>query len=356
MSFGIRFTPDDGGKPVVLDGARYVSNLGTVTMSTKTRQISIKQPPTGSTTMIIPRNIIYLGFTDNVGIPETGYIKSYSISGNHFNYDFYASTSYSLPDFSGNIGVADIFSVSGIETNNSYGVRVINGSDFMAINDKSYLGFVTYRGVISINGRWSIPKSILDLGNYVVFCHWNDSGTPLYLNRDNNSIECYGGFRSANGSSVSGTVNNVYIVILSCGFSPGLPNSKKGLVIRNSAGEITYSSKYAPVKWSGAYYNMPGFERYDSTGGGYEQWVSPSGNVSLPMLPLCSIGFQRGDSTRQGRTWNFSPVLYSGFKMSGNRVTSYRARTADSSAPIGLYPSYFEVSCRIPCIDAIDYF
>lgn len=311
--------------------------------------------------LVVPRSLVAIGWENLDQIPQCAYIESYSVIGSTFSYQYKRYEPPSLyPAYSGNIGVADVFSVSGAEPQSGYGIRIRNGSNFMSISDKSYLGFVTWRGVVSINGTWSIPQSVLSLGNYVVFCRWNNATIPLFLNRDAARIECYSGFASADGSGIAGSVSDVQVVIVSCGFSPALPDSRYGLVIRNSLGVITFTSKFAPVKWSGAYYRFDGYEIEGSTNGNgsgeVNRWRDPFGSVSRPMIPLCSIGFQRGDFLRRGSSINYTKVLYSGMKMSGNSVTSSRAMTSGKDAALGYFPDAFESSCTLPCLDAADYF
>lgn len=93
---------------------------------------------------------------------------------------------------------------------------------------------------------------------------------PLYIDRGTNSIKSYNAFGSTEGSKEGGTVNSVQVVVVSCGFSPSLPVSGYGMVIRNASNQVTYSSKYPPVMWTDAYYDIGGYENFDGSTGEFQ--------------------------------------------------------------------------------------
>lgn len=360
--YGARITPDDGGRPLILDAfTRFLSNLATgVSLKGNVTTNQVKAPTSGAMPLIIPRKLvtIYPGestpnmyWIESIGLNANGVLTHVPKGGSNLPVDRQPAE----------VGNVDVFSVDGGGSpQGSYGVRITSGSNFMEINDTSYLGFVTYRTTVNINGAWDIPPAIVARGPYVVYARWDNTTTPLFLNRDNNRIECYTAFSNAAGSSIGGTVNNVKIVIISCAFVPDLPSSGWGMVIRNAQNVVTFSSKYPPVIWRGGYFNFQFYRNFDTSGGEVLQWTgvtSPPGiNISQPMIPLCSIGVQRGDYSRSGGTWTYRPVLYSGFKMTGNQVSSARAKSAGTDAPVTLNVKAMQVGCSIPCIDAADYF
>ncbi|MBE5251831.1 DUF6453 family protein [Mixta mediterraneensis] len=357
-TFGIRITPDDGGKPLILDGSmRYASFLGSAALPAAARSVNLKQMPSNSMPIIVPRNLVNLYETGNPSSPTNIYYgRSLSYSGNTLTYDVGNNTN-GAATANNYAGTVDVFSVAyAASPGEVYGVRITNGANFMEITDTSYLGFVTYRSTISINGAWTIPSDIVALGNYIVFARWSDANTPLFLDRDTNTIRTYNAFSSTNGSEQGGSVSNIQIVVVSCGFTPALPVSGYGMVIRNAANQVTYSSRYPPVMWPDAYYDIPGYENYDDSTGEVLSWANPTGSVSQPMIPLCSLGMQRGDYTRESNGWQYRICLQSGMKMSGNSVSSARARSAGSEILVGTAPKAVQASCRLPCIDASYYF
>lgn len=352
MTYGVRITPDDNGKSIILDGgARYISYLASVSMNGIDRSRAVKTMPSGATALIVPRRLVSI-FPSTTQVPQFYYITGMSLSGGTFAY----SVNSGAENVVNEIGYCDVFSVAGAAAPGGYGIRIVNGANFLEVSDTSYLGYVTWRGTVDINTYWQIPDAVLSLGTYVVFARWNNTDTPLYLNRDNNRIECYNAFASASGSAVGGSISGVQICIVSCGFSPALPASGYGLVIRNASGVITYSSRYPPVMWRDCGYNFSGYSNFDTSTGEVLSWTNPTGNVSLPMIPLCSIGLQRGDFGRNASSYSFRQVLYSGFKMSGNSVSSARAKAAGSDAPVSMFVKAMQVPCYLPCLDAADYF
>jgi len=128
------------------------------------------------------------------------------------------------------------------------------------------------------------------------------------------------------------------------------------MVIRNASNQITYSSKYPPVMWPDAYYDMGAYENYDDSTGEVLSWVSPTGSVSQPMVPLCSLGVQRGDYSRSTNIYTFRKCLESGMKMNGNAISSARARSTGREVALYQYPKAVQASCQLPCIDASYYF
>lgn len=358
--YGLRITPDDNKKSLVLDsGTRFISSLASaLSLNGVTKANQVKTPPAGSTPLIIPRKLVsvYQSTTQN---PNMYYVTGMSLNASGVLTHSVDGTN-GAQNVVAEIGNVDVFSVAGGRNSGGYGLRISGAADFMEITDTSYLGFVTYRDTVNIVNAWAIPADVLAKGPYVVYARWANTSTPLFLNRGNNRIECYSGFGSADGSVVGGTVNNVQIVIVSCAFVPDLPASGWGLVIRNAQGVNTFSSKYPPVMWRGAAFNFPFYSNLNTGTGETLQWVgvtTPAGvGISAPMIPLCSIGFQRGDFSRTTTTWTYRPVLYSGFKMNGNSVSFARARSAQTDAPITLFPTALQASCSLPSIDAADYF
>lgn len=357
--YGVRITPDDGGKQIILDASmRYASYLGSASMMANAGGSGgFKQQPANSRALIVPRNLARVYQGTNPAGPPMAYIRSMSFDGTSLIYNArYINPNGNTPA-AVEAGYADVFSVSyAANPAVQYGVRITNGSNFMEIGDVSYLGFVTYRAIINISGEWYIPSDVLNLGSYIVFARWSNTDTPLFLDRAGNAIRTYTAFGSIDGSAQGGTVNNVQIVIVSCGFTPSLPVSGFGMVIRNSSNQVTYSSRYPPVMWPDAYYDMGGYENYDDSTGEILSWVNPTGSVSQPMVPLCSLGVQRGDYSRNNNIYSFRKCLESGMKMSGNAVTSARARSTGREVAVYQYPKAIQAACQLPCIDASYYF
>ncbi|WP_324029455.1 hypothetical protein GC087_01345 [Pantoea sp. JZ2] len=357
--FGLSVQPADGGKPILLTaGMRYASFLGGASLPANGSAVTMKPQPGNSKSLIVPRNLVRVYESGNPAGPVLACTTSLSYSGNTLSYRPKWITPGKNPPNASPAGYVDVFSVAYADrpTGGDFGILVSNGANFMKITDSSYLGFVTYRGVISVNGEWTIPSSVTALGNYIVFARWSNTDTPLYLDRDSNTIRTYTGFGSTAGSVQGGSVSNIQIVIVSCGFSPPLPASGFGIAIWNAAGQCVYSSALAPVMWSDAYYDFGSYENYDDTTGEVLSWVNPTGNVAQPMIPLCSLGIQRGDYSRNANNYSYRVCLESGFKMSGNAVSTARARSTGREVVLYQYPKAMQVACQLPCLDASHYF
>ncbi|MBA4822825.1 hypothetical protein H2241_17910 [Pantoea ananatis] len=355
--YGVRITPDDGGKSIILDGSmRYASYLGSASIAVNGGVSGgFKPQPTNSQALIVPRRLATVFQGSAASGPPMSFVNNIGFNGS--NLTFNIKTINGNTSSASEAAFVDVFSVAyASNPQTQYGVRITNGANFMEIGDATYSGYVTYRGVIDINGQWNVPQSVIDLGNYVIFARWSNTDIPLFMDRGTNSIRTYTSFGSGDGSVQGGFVGGVQIVIVSSGFIPALPASGYGMVIRNAAGQITYSSKYPPVMWPSAYYDFGGYENYDDSTGEVQAWINPTGSVSQPMIPLCSIGCQRGDFSRTSGNYTFRKCLLSGMKMNGNAVTTARAQSTFRDIALYQYPKAVQVACQLPCIDASYYF
>lgn len=358
-TFGVRITPDDGGKQIILDASmRYASYLGGVTMMANASSVGgLKAQPANSKALIVPRDLVRVYESANPAGPSSAYIKTMSLSGSTLNYTAGWKSPGSTTPSAVAAGFADVFTIAYASNPAAqYGARFLNGANFMEITDASYSGYVTYRAVVTISGAWTIPQNIVDMGNYIVFARWSNTDVPLFLDRAANTIRTYTGFGNTDGSVQGGSVSNVQIVIVSCGTAPALPVSGYGIAIRNAANQVVYSSKYPPVMWTDAYYDFQYYEDFGDSTGDSVRWINPTGNVSLPMIPLCSLGTQRGDYTRTSGTYSFRMVLYAGLKMNGNSVTTSRAKSTGIQGAVYMQPRAIQAACQLPCIDAAYYF
>lgn len=354
MPYGLNVTNDDG-RVMTLDGSmRFASYLGTAQTVSGGTVAGVTRPILpGATPLIVPREMVFVAAAGTGSGPGMALINNLSFSG--------STLSYSTKKFNNlgdgvPIGAVDVFSVQSAASAQGYGISIFNGSNFVDLNDTAYCGVVTYIDTVNINGWWPVPANIVALGNYVVFARWSNTDNPLFFDRANNGISVWSGFSSADGAVQQGVVNSVQIVIVSCGFSPAAPASGYGLTIRNAKGQITYSSKYAPVAWTDAYYGMPGYEEYSGSNGDVNKWTGPTGSVSLPMVPLCSLGFGRGDYSRnQQNIYYFHRALLTGLKMSGNQVTNSRCKPRGEIERY-ISPRACAAAVNLPCIDAAYYF
>lgn len=356
MSYGLLVYPDDGQKAIDISiSSRVLSYLGrydtvrdTLTTGDNVSwNVTLNTPGTGGTAVVIPNIGVFVQQLSNN--PRVDILRGITVSGSTMTVSGYLS----LGSGRFNVSVFEIPSAqSGVE---SYGIAMSDSANFMALTDVSRFGYVTYRGTIDVNGTWDIPTTVPNRDTCVVFARFNSTATPLWHDRDTNQLRTYTGFGSNNGSVVGGSITGIQIVIVSTGFVPENPSSGYGVVIRNASGVNTYSSKYPPVIWRGGYFGLP-FYIENSTGDASKiQWNAASGNVSLPMVPLGSYGFQCGDFSTTG-TFPQKVALYSGLLMSGNSISTYRAKPANGSIYYAQYPVRAQIGYNLPCIDAADYF
>lgn len=361
MAYGMAILPDDNGKVMdISTSSRVLSYLGRFSIrggASNGDNISISYPipnkVTGGVAVAIPNNACYIGGSQSASFVNV--LRGVNVSGTTLTAQVHQETpiAESSTPSTANISLFEIPNAnSGLE---AYGIAMYDSVNFLALTDVSQFGYVTYRATINVAGTWTIPDSVPNRDTCVVFARFNSGDTPLWHDRDTFQLRTYTGFGSNNGSVVGGSISNIQIVIVSVGFSPGLPNSGYGVVIRNASGVITYSSKYPPVIWRGGYFGFPYYLENDTGNAAKIQWIGASGNVSQPMVPLGSYGFQCGDFTSTG---NFPQkvALYSGLLMSGNSVSTYRAKPAGNSVYFRTSPCRAQMGYNLPCLDAADYF
>lgn len=343
MAYGLYVWPDDGGKFVdISSSARlpsFCQNLQLRSPDSSGGDINTPIPSLvpGSTPFVVPRQTLFVYDNYPSTVPITSGINSVRFNGT----TFIANAFGPRQSICGNIDIYQCLPPEAV--GGQYGIYMQDASNFTAITDTSKLGFVVWRGVINVSSTWTIPTDIPNRASAIVFARWNDTSHSLYFDRDNMRL---GSYNNINGS-LEGSINNVQVVIITSGFSPANPNNGFGVVIRNANGVNTYSSKYPPMIWRGGSWTP------NSVPGNY---TAPVGNVSQPMVALCSLGYQWGGSLGGAGGINWWVTTLCGLRMSGNSITAYGAyRTRDTVE--GYTSRYYIVTgISVPCIDAADYF
>jgi len=360
MANGLRIIPDDNGAAMVIDtSSRMLSSLGryflTGARTAGTNQSVTYTIPmmTGNTPVIIPNKACLIQPNDTTNIPIVNFVRGLSASGDKLTVRFYQESGYP-PTYIEQIADVNVFEITPAQPQ-SYGIAFYDSTNFLAITDQTRFGYVVYRATINVNQKYTLPSSIPNIENCVVFARWDNSDYSVWYDRANRQIVAYGAFGNVNGALPVGTITNMQIVIVATGFSPPKPASGYGLIIRNAQGVITFSSKYMPVIYKGGSYNFREYLELDTGNPAKEEYVSASGPALRPMVPLCSLGFQCGDYASQGEDGE-RPVLYSGFKMRNNQVTTYRAAPAFQNLAYRYTYVRAQAAFNLPILDAADYF
>lgn len=358
MAYGIIIRPDGWNRNLdittscrLLSPLGRISVLGSNTIGDVNIPLALPAGYSGGALMVIPSKAADITFNpESPSANLISCIRGASASGNTLN-------------LAARIGRrinerAPVFDISVFEIppaqTQTYGIALKDAVNFTTISDSSRLGYVTWIGTVNINREWSIP-SVANRDNCVVFARWENQSVPLFFDRDSMSIKAFTNFAAGDGAQMVGVVNNVQIVIVSGGFSPQLPSSGYGIVIRNAQNQITFSSALPPVIWRGGVFTLPFYMENSSSGSPKIDWRAATGNVALPMVPLGNYGYQCGDYD-YGGTYPSKPMLYSGLLMSGNSVSTYRAKPAGMTVYYQTYPSRGQAGLSLPCLDAADYF
>ncbi|MBK5014005.1 DUF6453 family protein [Pantoea sp. S62] len=356
MAMGFTITPDGWDKRIdVTASSRILSHLGrnqiqlSGTGDNVATTVALERASTGGTYLCIPNKAVYVQPSPDNGIPKVNILRGASVSGNALtirSYQYYPN-------------VPNTFDISSFEVPaaqpQTYGIAMNDATDFCAISDVSRFGYVTYRTTQTISGTFTLPASIPNRDSCVVFVRFENTATPLYYDRATYQIRTYTSYGSTSGSVIGGTVVNVQILVVSTGVTPPIPSSGFGTVIRNAAGQVTFSSAWPPVIWRGGMVTFP-YYLENSTGSPAKiQWNAATGNVALPMVPLGSYGFMCGDYVT-AETYKKRPACYSGLLMSGTSVSTYRAAPAGANVAYDYAPVRAQMGISIPVLDAADYF
>ena len=171
----------------------------------------------------------------------------------------------------------------------SYGIMIQDSVNWLSFNSEQNLGYVAWQGDVNINDQWSLP-TVQNDNTKIVFARCDDPEVcvghvpeynKIYVSRDNGSGE------------PQPTTATVRILIVNSGYYPPTP-SGYGLVIKNAAGQNTFTSDSNPLVWDGlqtAVQRVP----YDIS------WTG----IQRPMIPLPTCGFFRGNSEMNGGRYNF---------------------------------------------------
>lgn len=190
----------------------------------------------------------------------------------------------------------------------TYGIMIQNSVDWMSINSSQRLGFVAWKGEVTINGQWTLPIVQND-NTKIVYVRCEDPNVSVYNSVEYNEL-------TVSRDNVQGeafrTTANVKVVIMNSGYYPPTP-SGYGMVIKNASGENTFTSDCEPLLWDGRSVNV---------GRNPEDLVDTG--ISRPMIPLAVNAFMRGDSQMNGGVYNYYSC---GYRFSGSAVQFWRSAT-----------------------------
>lgn len=190
----------------------------------------------------------------------------------------------------------------------TYGIMIQNSVDWMSINSSSRLGFVAWKGEVTINGKWTLPVVQNDKTK-VVFVRCDDPGVSIYHVVQYNELTVSRDNRL--GEPIL-TTANVKVVIMNSGYYPPTPIGY-GMVIKNAAGDNTFTSDTEPLVWDGRSVNV---------GRNPEDLVDT--RVTRPMIPLAVNAFMRGNSKFDGGVYNYYSC---GYRFNGSSVQFWRAES-----------------------------
>ena len=202
------------------------------------------------------------------------------------------------------------FSIYQVQTPQSvsgtYGIMIQNSVDWMSINSSQRLGFVAWKGVVTLNGQWTLP-TVQNDNTKIVYVRCDDPGVSVYHSVEYNELTVS---RDDGSGEPFRTSASVHVVIMNSGYYPPTP-SGYGMVIKNAAGNNTFTSDCEPLLWDGRSVNV---------GANPDDLVNT--DIPRPMIPLAVNAFMRGNSEMSGGYYNYYSC---GYRFNGSAVQFWRA-------------------------------
>ncbi|WP_145586674.1 DUF6453 family protein [Yersinia kristensenii] len=320
-------SPADGGKGVnITSGSRLLKFLGNYDVSGSPARATLSGY-TGGSLYLVPTRF---GGVFSSGSSSFGwYINGYSLSGNQITF----STSDGGPGWA----VFSAFEIPGSPSFGTYGLLLQDSVNYMSITDSSTLGFCVWRGQANISSDWQVPAGIPNRENAVVFANWNNPDVSLNYDNDRKNIHCFQ--INPNGTTGNGSVV-ANVCVFTTGFYPQPPSTgTAGLAIFNTAGQCTYSSRYAPLI-------LGKTVQISSTP---NSWINTG--IQKPMIPLPSLGGFPSGPIMSG---NYRGWYRSAMRMSGSNITAGAGAYENSSNTLD-YPSGIS-PLALPVLNADTYF
>lgn len=274
----------------------------------------------GSDLVAVPVSTICHGYTMSSNIPDFYMVNGISRTGTgitvHMDVQPYSTQSGVNDDV-----VINVYERIKIPTNTiRYGLAVTGDLAYHEISDSTSLGYLTYSGVITVNGSYNLNS--LASGGGCVFAYWNNAGAIVDM--DNGYIVRVKGAASL----------QMYV----CIFKP-IPNLVKpayGLAVWSGSGKMVYSSNYIPFSAS----------KFMNINNG----MTNSG-ITRPMVPLgrSAVGGQRNG--------NYYTIWFMGTVISGSNVGRGNGTNWNNNMFTGGSTIKFtNPTLSAPVLDAGDYF
>lgn len=133
------------------------------------------------------------------------------------------------------------------QMSNSYGLYLIDSTDYYSLSDSNKNGCVLWSFSGNIHSGFQLPSTIPNLNDCVIFANWNDLNYAVRVD-DDNKIRIYNVTWQVTRAAPENTTVSLPIKLLAVASWENLPKSSPGLTIWGANGKITLSSDYPPLK------------------------------------------------------------------------------------------------------------
>ena len=296
----------------------------TPTQSSNSSTVNISNRDAGGTLFVVP---VVASIAFNVSNANTASFistQSITVNGSSVRIQFTASFKNESSPVDGGDGWFYYDVYQSIDSGDSAGFYLNDGSGFSGITDVLRAGYCVYKTKINIanGGTWTVPSSVAGRSNSTIFANWNSSGAVIVYNNMSKSLKVTGGSVSLN------------IAVFSNGFNLQMPGA--GFYIFNKATrQCVYNSNYIPLF-------------YRKTVNFNESQINTG--VSMPMIALSSIGM---GGVKSG---DYYQLYNKGLKMSGAVISSGRGENTQYVYTQGFQLSIPNASFPVIVCDGSQYF
>lgn len=220
----------------------------------------------------------------------------------------------------------------------TYGIMIQDSVNWMSINSDQQLGFVVWKGDVSINDSWEVPVVQND-STKIVFVRCDDEGVCVSHRPEQNRI--YVSRENGEGEPVA-TTAMIRVLIMNSGYYPPTPNGY-GLVIKNALGQNTFTSDVTPLVWDG---RQGVVDRIPDN----VTWTG----LERPMIPIPICGYQRGNREMNGGYYNYHT---NGFRfVNGGGFRYWRGRGGSRVQTKWSSTDFYAANIPLMVINADHYF
>jgi len=302
----------------------FLRRIKTDPVDSKTVSVTITEKDAKGTLFVVPVVASLAHWIANANAVSFISTSSINISGNVVTINFTSKYKNESGPVDGGDGYYYYDVYQSIDSGDSNGLYLHDGSGFSAITDVLRAGYCVYKATVTIQsgGTWAIPGNIPARSNATVFANWDSSSAVVVYNNMNKSLKVTGGK----------VVLNVAV------FSNGFPLSMLGAgfyIFNKQSRQCVYNSNYTPLFLKKTI-----------------QFNGKSVNTGV-VKPMVAIGSMGMGGDKDGDNYQ---LFNKGLKMSGSIISTGRGENTQYVYTQGFRISVPDTSFPLIVCDGAQYF